>query len=89
MKQKDIAALLDEPACAHNKKAKSGCAKPKPGATAGGCAFDGAQIALLPIAEIALSTMLISEGIYLSNELGREVTADEIKASSQSTAIEP
>jgi nitrogenase molybdenum-cofactor synthesis protein NifE len=53
MKQKDIAALLDEPACSHNHKAKSGCAKPKPGATAGGCAFDGAQIALLPIADVA------------------------------------
>lgn len=53
MQPKDIAALLDEPACAHNKKSKSGCAKPKPGATAGGCAFDGAQIALLPIADVA------------------------------------
>ena len=53
MKAKDIAQLLDEPACAHNNKAKSGCAKPKPGATAGGCAFDGAQIALLPIADVA------------------------------------
>jgi nitrogenase molybdenum-cofactor synthesis protein NifE len=53
MKQKDIAALLDEPACSHNKKSKSGCAKPKPGSTAGGCAFDGAQIALLPIADVA------------------------------------
>jgi len=53
MKQKEIAALLDEPACSHNKKSKSGCAKPKPGATAGGCAFDGAQIALLPIADVA------------------------------------
>jgi nitrogenase molybdenum-cofactor synthesis protein NifE len=53
MKQKDIAELLDEPACSHNKKEKSGCAKPKPGATAGGCAFDGAQIALLPIADVA------------------------------------
>ncbi len=53
MKQKDIAALLDEPACAHNKKEKSGCAKPKPGATAGGCAFDGAEIALLPITDVA------------------------------------
>ena len=53
MKQKDIAALLDEPACSHNLKSKSGCAKPKPGATAGGCAFDGAQIALLPIADVA------------------------------------
>ena len=53
MKQKDIAALLDEPACEHNNKGKSGCAKPKPGATAGGCAFDGAQIALLPIGDVA------------------------------------
>ncbi len=50
---KDIAELLDEPACEHNKKEKSGCAKPKPGAAAGGCAFDGAQIALLPIADVA------------------------------------
>jgi len=53
VKAKDIAELLDEPACSHNKKEKSGCAKPKPGATAGGCAFDGAQIALLPIADVA------------------------------------
>lgn len=53
MQPKDIAALLDEPACEHNKKEKSGCAKPKPGAAAGGCAFDGAQIALLPIADVA------------------------------------
>lgn len=53
MKAKDIAELLDEPACEHNKKEKSGCAKPKPGSTAGGCAFDGAQIALLPIADVA------------------------------------
>ncbi|MAR89769.1 MAG: nitrogenase iron-molybdenum cofactor biosynthesis protein NifE [Pseudomonadota bacterium] len=53
MKAKDIAELLDEPACSHNKKEKSGCAKPKPGSTAGGCAFDGAQIALLPIADVA------------------------------------
>ncbi len=50
---KDIAELLDEPACEHNKKEKSGCAKPKPGASAGGCAFDGAQITLLPIADVA------------------------------------
>jgi len=53
MKHKDIAALLDEPACSHNKKSKSGCAKPKPGSAAGGCACDGAQIALLPIADVA------------------------------------
>ncbi|MDY6828608.1 MAG: nitrogenase iron-molybdenum cofactor biosynthesis protein NifE [Pseudomonadota bacterium] len=53
MKAHEIAALLDEPACGHNKKSKSGCAKPKPGATDGGCAFDGAQIALLPVADVA------------------------------------
>jgi len=53
MKANEIAALLDEPACSHNKKEKSGCSKPKPGAAAGGCAFDGAQIALLPIADVA------------------------------------
>jgi nitrogenase molybdenum-cofactor synthesis protein NifE len=50
MKAREIQALLDEPACHHNHKEKSGCARLKPGATAGGCAFDGAQIALLPIA---------------------------------------
>lgn len=53
MKANEIAELLDEPACEHNKKEKSGCAKPKPGSAAGGCAFDGAQIALLPIADVA------------------------------------
>ena len=53
MKAAEVAELLNEPACAHNKKEKSGCARPKPGASAGGCAFDGAQIALLPIADVA------------------------------------
>ena len=53
MQAAEIAQLLNEPACVHNKKEKSGCAKAKPGATAGGCSFDGAQIALLPIADVA------------------------------------
>ncbi|HRF44034.1 MAG TPA: nitrogenase iron-molybdenum cofactor biosynthesis protein NifE [Candidatus Competibacteraceae bacterium] len=54
MKASDLAALRDEPACTHNQQAaKSGCARPVPGAAAGGCAFDGAQIALLPIADVA------------------------------------
>lgn len=53
MKAKDIAELLNEPGCSHNHKSKSGCSKPIPGATAGGCAFDGAQITLLPIADVA------------------------------------
>ena len=45
------------------------------------------RVELLPTAELALNTMLISEGIYLSSKLGREVTADEIRESSQSTAV--
>jgi predicted dehydrogenase len=44
------------------------------------------RVPLLPTAELALNTMLISEGIYLSDRLGREVTADEIKTLSQSSA---
>lgn len=53
MQAKELAVLMDEPACSHNTKAKSGCAPAKPGASDGGCAFDGAQIALLPIADVA------------------------------------
>jgi len=53
MKAEEIEALQDEPACAHNKKSKSGCARPQPGATQGGCCFDGARNALLPIADVA------------------------------------
>lgn len=41
----------------------------------------------IDIAGIALTTMLISEGIYLSQRLGREVTPDEVRAHSVSTAI--
>lgn len=49
------AELFDEPACEHNKKKgkKKGCPKPEPGGAAGGCAFDGAEIVLLPIADAA------------------------------------
>jgi len=53
VKARELSQLLQEPACAHNDKAKSGCSRPKPGASAGGCAFDGAQISLLPIADVA------------------------------------
>ena len=42
---------------------------------------------LLPTAEIALSTMLISEGIYLSEKLNREVLAEEVVAQSKSASI--
>ncbi|SFR64047.1 Gfo/Idh/MocA family protein [Halogeometricum limi] len=43
----------------------------------------------IPTAEIALESMLVMEGIYLSDELGREVTADEIRERSTSTALDP
>ena len=42
------------------------------------------RVDLLPSAELALNTMLISEGIYLSTRLGREVTADEVRERSVS-----
>jgi predicted dehydrogenase len=45
------------------------------------------RVELLPTAELALNTMLISEGIYLSSKLGREVTVDEVRLSSLSTSL--
>jgi predicted dehydrogenase len=44
------------------------------------------RVELLPSAEIALNTMLISEGIYLSSERGCEVTAEEVRERSVSLA---
>lgn len=46
------------------------------------------RVDLLPTAELALNTMLISEGIYLSEKLGREVSAEEVRESSVSTAVQ-
>lgn len=46
------------------------------------------RVELLPTAELALNTMLISEGIYHSEALGRELTAEEARSLSQSTAID-
>ncbi len=49
--------VFNEPGCATNrgktdKQRKAGCSKPlTPGAAAGGCAFDGAKIALQPITD--------------------------------------
>ncbi len=45
------------------------------------------RVDLIPMNEIALNTMLISEGIYLSDRLGREVTAEEVREMSVSSAI--
>ena len=42
---------------------------------------------LLPTADLALKTMLISEGINLSDRSGREVSAEEIKQYSISSAV--
>ena len=40
-----------------------------------------------PTAEIALATAKLSEGIFLSSQLGREIQADEMEALSRSTAM--
>lgn len=45
------------------------------------------RVDLLPTAEVTLQTMLISEGIYLSDQRGEEVTAEELRAQSQSTSV--
>lgn len=45
------------------------------------------RVPLLPTADIALQTMLISEGIYLSDRLQREVTAEEVTTASPSYSI--
>jgi len=52
-KKPKIKELLDESACAHNKTKKNACNAPVPGATTGGCAFEGAQISLFPYADAA------------------------------------
>lgn len=54
-----IQDVFNEPACATNagksvKERKKGCSKPlQPGGAAGGCAFDGAKIALQPVTDVA------------------------------------
>jgi len=45
------------------------------------------RVELMPTAEIALQMMLIGEGIYMSESLGREVRAEEVIAASKSTAL--
>jgi nitrogenase molybdenum-cofactor synthesis protein NifE len=48
-----IKELLDERSCTHNQSRKVACNAPTPGATTGGCAFEGAQISLFPYADAA------------------------------------
>jgi nitrogenase molybdenum-cofactor synthesis protein NifE len=46
--------LKNESSCSHSTdKTTKTCDKPKPGATTGGCAFEGAQISLFPFADCA------------------------------------
>jgi predicted dehydrogenase len=45
------------------------------------------RVPLLPTVDLALKTMLISEGIYLSDRLECEVTAAEVAESSKTTAV--
>jgi len=45
------------------------------------------RVPLLPTAELALNTMLISHGINLSEALDREVTTEEVHQKSVSTAV--
>lgn len=45
------------------------------------------EVPLLNTAEIALQTMLISEGIYMSSKLGHEVSSEDVVNNSVSTAI--
>ncbi len=52
-KKPKIKDLLDESACSHNKTRKTACNAQAPGATSGGCAFEGAQITLFPFADAA------------------------------------
>lgn len=53
MNSNELQQLQNEPACQHNGKSKSGCARMTPGGTQGGCFFDGARNALLPVADAA------------------------------------
>ncbi|MHB1321209.1 MAG: nitrogenase iron-molybdenum cofactor biosynthesis protein NifE, partial [Acidithiobacillus ferrivorans] len=59
MLQNKIQDVFNEPGCSKNqsksdKERKKGCTKAlQPGGAAGGCAFDGAKIALQPITDVA------------------------------------
>ena len=46
------------------------------------------KVSPIPTAELALNTMLISEGIYLSQQLDHEVTSQEVISRSTSTSID-
>ncbi len=45
------------------------------------------RVPLIPTARFALTIMLLSEGVYLSEKLGREVSVEEVEENSKSTAL--
>lgn len=47
----NVRELLNESACEHSAQPRQTCNAPTPGATTGGCAFEGAQISLFPYAD--------------------------------------
>ncbi len=54
----DRTERFEQPACDHNlaksaRARRAGCPTPTPGTAAGGCAFDGAMITLVPIVDAA------------------------------------
>ena len=53
MRPEDLRALRIEPACDRRQAKPGSCTRSPPGATQGGCCFDGARNALLPISDAA------------------------------------
>ena len=90
-----IQEVFNEPGCAKNqaksgKERKKGCAKQlQPGGAAGGCAFDGAKIALQPITDVAhlVHGPIACEGSSWDNRnssfLGLQALPDELHHRSQ------
>lgn len=50
--------------------------------------LDGSIEDPIPTGDLALNSMRIMEGIYLADEAGRELTAEEVAERSESTAVE-
>jgi nitrogenase molybdenum-cofactor synthesis protein NifE len=53
MQAAELRSLRNEPSCTIREKSDPGCARTRPGATQGGCCFDGARNALVPISDVA------------------------------------
>ncbi|MEJ2471149.1 MAG: nitrogenase component 1 [Desulfuromonadales bacterium] len=53
IKKSEMRELMKDSSCEHAQKQKPACNAPTPGATTGGCAFEGSQLALFPYADAA------------------------------------